>query len=80
MPQTKPFDREKILGLNYVSLYFVEFKEAVEFYSEVLGKPVSEIMTRKLVVCAPEDDMVHVMACMTQVSTSISIISCMRCG
>ncbi len=27
--------------------------------------PAEDIMTRKLVVCAPEDDSVHVMACMT---------------
>lgn len=39
MPQEQPFDRKNILGLNYVSLYFVDLKQAVEFYSKVLGKP-----------------------------------------
>ena len=33
--------------------------------AEVLERPVSDIMTRKVVVCSPEDTMMHVMACMT---------------
>jgi CBS domain-containing protein len=33
--------------------------------SEVLDRPVTEIMTPKVVVCSPKDDMVNVMACMT---------------
>ena len=32
---------------------------------EVLERPVTEIMTSKVVVCSPKDDMVNVMACMT---------------
>ncbi len=33
--------------------------------ADALSVPAEDIMTRKLVVCAPEDDSVHVMACMT---------------
>ena len=33
--------------------------------TEVLDRPVTEIMTPKVVVCSPSDDMVNVMACMT---------------
>jgi CBS domain-containing protein len=32
---------------------------------QVLERPVTEIMTAKVVVCSPKDDMVNVMACMT---------------
>lgn len=36
-----------------------------EHGAEALGRPVSDIMTSKLVVCEPHNDMVFVMACMT---------------
>lgn len=36
-----------------------------EYGAEALGRPVSDIMTSKLVVCEPHNDMVFVMACMT---------------
>ncbi|MBT8143459.1 MAG: CBS domain-containing protein [Gammaproteobacteria bacterium] len=36
-----------------------------EYGSEAISRPVSDVMTSKLVVCEPHNDMVFVMACMT---------------
>ena len=34
-----PFERDRIVGLAYVSLYFEDFTEAVAFYTRVFGPP-----------------------------------------